>query len=369
MLNHLKLMQEIKRIEPLLSNDQSSLYGYVAQIWEKMCKEPMLLQKVEAVESLPWPVPLWQEELHQITLIEQKSLLPYVVCAIDGSQIYPDRHQPVGCFLINIGIAQIMYGHCIERSVDLVSDPYLIPITNAQHSSVEYVNCLRHQYELEAIVKQGIRSNNHKAPFLVLLDGSLIFWHLEARVGLKDLFLSHYFVALESAFDASIWYASYISAPKSKELINLMRLFLANFDPKNSDSFALIDQLIDTVIVKLFLPPRYRTTIFENRSDVRYLYPAALVPHFFYLNVGAEIARVELPAWLAYDAIVVDRIASIIIDQAMNKGQGYPVILAESHEQAVIKGADRDLFYHLMNSMTGNEVISSKLRLKRRANC
>lgn len=54
-----------------------------------------------------------------------------------------------------------------------------------------------------------------------------------------------------------------------------------------------------------------------------------------------------MPAWIARDEQRVDMIARIVIDQS-NKGRGYPVALAEAHEQAVVKGPDREFFYHLI---------------------
>jgi len=77
------------------------------------------------------------------------------------------------------------------------------------------------------------------------------------------------------------------------------------------------------------------------------LYPDALHPHFFYLHVGDEIGRVEIPGWIAADEILVNHVASLILDQSI-KGAGYPVALAEAHEQAVVKGPDRDFFYHAL---------------------
>jgi hypothetical protein len=47
---------------------------------------------------------------------------------------------------------------------------------------------------------------------------------------------------------------------------------------------------------------------------------------------------------------MVDMIAAIILNQC-TKGFGYPVVLAEAHEQAVVKGPDRDFFYHLLTKM------------------
>ena len=63
----------------------------------------------------------------------------------------------------------------------------------------------------------------------------------------------------------------------------------------------------------------------------------------------------------------MDLIATIIADQCV-KGRGYPVVLAEAHEQAVVKGLDREFFYHLINkiSLEHNKTlkISQKSRKK-----
>ncbi len=59
----------------------------------------------------------------------------------------------------------------------------------------------------------------------------------------------------------------------------------------------------------------------------------------------------EIPAWVAQDESMVNRIATYIYDQC-TKGGGYPVGLAEAHEQAVVKGPDREFFYHLLTKMS-----------------
>ncbi|MDX9804055.1 MAG: DNA double-strand break repair nuclease NurA, partial [Dehalococcoidales bacterium] len=70
--------------------------------------------------------------------------------------------------------------------------------------------------------------------------------------------------------------------------------------------------------------------------------------HFYYIKAGQEIARVEIPQWVAKDAQLLDLSHSLVASQC-EKGQGYPVALAEAHEQAVVTGADRENFYHLVD--------------------
>jgi len=70
---------------------------------------------------------------------------------------------------------------------------------------------------------------------------------------------------------------------------------------------------------------------------------------FFYLNVGREIARVEVPAWVAQDQVLLDRLHAVIYDQAQ-KGNGYPYALSRAHEQAVVNTADRERFNELVTA-------------------
>ena len=99
-----------------------------------------------------------------------------------------------------------------------------------------------------------------------------------------------------------------------------------------------------------FLEPYTRSIVFSNHSSISAYYPSHLRPFFFYVHTGNEIGRVEIPSWMAQDEKMVDMVACVVIDQCI-KGGGYPVALAEAHEQAVVKGPDREFFYHFLQKM------------------
>ena len=71
--------------------------------------------------------------------------------------------------------------------------------------------------------------------------------------------------------------------------------------------------------------------------------------HFFYMRVGREVARVEIPRWVAEDPAAVELVHTLIYDQCM-KGQGYPTALARAHEQAIVRAADRRAFLGIVES-------------------
>jgi hypothetical protein len=63
--------------------------------------------------------------------------------------------------------------------------------------------------------------------------------------------------------------------------------------------------------------------------------------------VGTEIARLEFPGWVAEDTSLLETALSLTLAQ-VQKGYGYPVALAEAHNQAVVRGGDRTRFFALL---------------------
>jgi hypothetical protein len=87
--------------------------------------------------------------------------------------------------------------------------------------------------------------------------------------------------------------------------------------------------------------------LWRSQSAILDLYPEELAIYFCYLNVGTEIARVEFPAWVAEDQALLDQSLGILLAQVY-KGYGYPVAIAESHNQAVVRSSDRARFFALL---------------------
>ena len=78
--------------------------------------------------------------------------------------------------------------------------------------------------------------------------------------------------------------------------------------------------------------------------------------YFFYVNVGDEIARIEIPKWVATDEKLLNLTHTLVLDQCQ-RGYGYPAALSEAHEQAVVTGADRENFWQLLDeTMTAEKM-------------
>jgi len=372
MLNRPKLLAEINKMTAELFVDRSREHKVVMEAWRTLSADEEFAHKA-AYATTPWQLPTWHGNPSR-TIAIGPNAKPHRIFSVDGSQVYPDRHQGTGCFLINVGEVTLRYGTDDAVPVIFSSTPYLFTgdaqTIDGIEPSPDLVNALRQQYELDGGYELAKANHRNGIDQLLLFDGSLVFWNLESKdKRFRDVFLPRYVATLDKLRTEQIATASYISLPKSKELVNLVRLQLCSFDTSREELYAAADYVVDATIARSFLQPHERSIVFQNNANISSHYPPNLKPCFFYLHTGDEVGRVELPAWLAQEDMMVDTIAHLVLDQC-TKGKGYPVALAEAHEQAVIKGPDREFFYLLLQKIGSDhghrQCISQKSARKRR---
>jgi hypothetical protein len=159
----------------------------------------------------------------------------------------------------------------------------------------------------------------------------------------------------------------YISASRSGEATNFLRLHTCPYiapdcqthcaDLPNKAPCQVLDPLRDAGIWGRLLEPGERSPLWRSSAKIQDFYGDDYAIHFCYVNVGAEVARVEVPAWVALDADVLAMTLSLVVAQ-VQKGYGYPVALAEAHNQAVVRGGDRSRFFALLE----REMVKAGLR-------
>ena len=196
-------------------------------------------------------------------------------------------------------------------------------------------------------------------PTLALLDGSIILWGLEAypefvaEALLDNAFLRY----LDDMSKRRIALASYISFPRSTDVINVLKVALCPNDLVDTDLCAdcktrdcdAVDGVRDRELFLSLLGHGERSAIFISPSKVVGKRYGVHRIYFFYLRTDDEIARVEIPQWVATDGNLLNLAHTLIYDQC-RRGHGYPVALSEAHEQAVVTGADREYFWQLVES-------------------
>ncbi len=351
------------------------------------------LKKRVAASKTTWLVagPKEKIDLRQPPLVCPRD---FIVLASDGSHIDVDHHQSAHCFLINIGIAQLQYGR--NPDAQLFSFPSLY----YKDDEVAIVSPDGRQIPLEGQLL-GIRRSVEECrllveradqlsaglPIVALLDGSLVLWRLVEEaysdsVAVELLvggFLRHLNKLRELNRDKGLALASYISYSRSTDVINLLRLAICPHRMVDCDRYCpdkfkerecdAVAGLLDRDLFSRLLAPGERSAVFNSRSSVVVKYYGAHQVNFFYIRLDGEVARVEIPLWVAEDKRLVDLVHSIILDQCQ-RGLGYPVALSEAHEQAVITGADREQFWGLVEQVLGEEGIvlgSSAKRQSKRA--
>ncbi len=283
---------------------------------------------------------------------------PITVVATDGSQIFPDRNIEPTCYLLNIGRIAFQYGTherpLMEsapffryRSVDL--EDHFDDVFET--STAEIVSALRDGLELEALLDVAESVRIAGRPIVAMADGTLIRWMVRRmhNRALEERLIARYTETLAGFRNQGIPVCSYISMPNGTEVVNLLRVFLGDTDDAGEES---IKGLVDRKIFECTLGIGERSAIFESSSHIQQDYGEDRIC-FFYVHVasergGAEIGRVEIPLWVAGDASLVDMVHAVILSEC-EKGDGYPVILSEAHQQAVVRARERDIFYEMVD--------------------
>jgi hypothetical protein len=313
----------------------------------------------------------------------------FTIIATDGSHIDVDRHHAADCFLINIGAVMLHYGANPDAFLDsqpvvYSSDADLVITSPDGLREVQIEgNLLGVKRSVEECrrLAELVRELPSNSMALGLMDGSLILWNLEAypEFVTESLLNKGYLTYLDEIHrltkDKQIVVASYISFPRSTDVVNALRVALCPREFVDSDrcydcttrECSGISGVHDHDLFAGILKPGERSALFISPSKIQKRYGRHLVC-FFYLRVNGEIARVEVPRWVAEDRVKLGLVHTLVLDQC-RRGQGYPVALSEAHEKAVVTGADRDNFWRMVDESLVEEHLpvteSEKSRSKR----
>lgn len=300
----------------------------------------------------------------------------FCVASVDGSHIDVDRHLAVRCYLINLGGCLLTYGS--RPDATLYSRPRLYTSDEelymagggpeSMESAVVEGSLLGLKRAVEEVRELAdlVERAPPGLPILALVDGSLVLWGLAGRgyqPFVRDRIISDGLVpALERlrvlAQTRPVAMGAYISLPGSAEVVNGLRLYMCTRDSVECVRFCSTHRstqppcdtangFLDRDLFQELLAPGERSDLFFTNSSVsRDSYGAHKV-YFYYINTGQEIARMELPEWVALDEGLLQLSHTLVLDQC-RRGLGYPAAIAEAHEQAVVTGGDRESFKNLV---------------------
>ncbi len=287
----------------------------------------------------------------------------YTAISSDGSQIFPDRHEALPCYLINISSIILNYGD--NSGANLSSDPVLFYKEQDRFTlwdgkkipaNSEVISHRRTLMEFERLLDL-VKETSGRENIISISDGTLILWRLEGTPSdFKSGVLEPFLNIMEELKNRRVPIVGYISSPGSADVINVLRLGLCPEKVSYCNQCpytelpklpcAQVEGLTDNNLFSRVLKQGERSAVFRSSSRILESYGDHHI-YFFYINIGEEIARVEIPKWVAEDNKLLTLAHTLVYDQA-KKGKGYPVAIAEAHEQAVVKGKDRNFFFDLI---------------------
>ncbi|MBD2430860.1 MULTISPECIES: DNA double-strand break repair nuclease NurA [Fischerella] len=299
----------------------------------------------------------------------------HTVIATDGSQIAPNHHEIAYCYLLNIGRVVLHYGQNKHPLLDSLPEIFYRPedlYISRQWGirTEEWMSYCRTASEATVLAElacsvvskdKEISSPptppTSKIPTLAMVDGSLIYWFLEQLpFDARDRILPPILQAWRQMRDAQIPLMGYLSASRNIEAMNFLRLLACPHPVPDCMSFCpnqlekvpckVFEPLRDTTLWTTQLKPGQRGPLWRSNARILDLYEDLQI-YFCYVHVGAEIARIEIPAWVAENTSLFDESLGLMLAQ-VQKGYGYPVAIAEAHNQAVVRGGDKARFFALL---------------------
>jgi hypothetical protein len=357
--------------------------------YTRACQNPPLFdRRLRAnTNSVLWPLALPLEPFTK-TIELSPVQEDITVMAVDGSQIMPSQHEIHACFLLNIGFVQLAYGTQLPPVLESFPHLYhrredLYPLVDRRRLHIDelYVSLERNLLEFEYLANRIPQARQIGNPVLAMVDGSLIPWSVERMPEpYQKRYLERCTTMMRAFKEKGVPVVGYISHSRSSELVNDLRVSICPYEESrckehcgrlNEEDFpcSVIWPLQDRTMLGRQLGNHQRTATFLSGASVSKSFPDDIRICFLYLNIQDEIARIEFPRWLLSDKSMFDTTLGAVLSQA-RKGMGYPVVLAEAHHLAVIKGNDRQQFFdllarHLVSIGAQGVTVSPKEKKKR----
>ena len=188
--------------------------------------------------------------------------------------------------------------------------------------------------------------HDRRVPAVALVDGTLLFSVLEERPRdfLRNRFYTEFVHELERLRTLRVPVAAYASRSRGIDLVHLFRSVCGSAplvcEVCHGAHACAFRGLTDAHLVGRHLQRWERSGLFRVRSNVHDPYYGLHRVYFFLLATGDEIARVEVPEWVARDHALLGTLHAVLVDQ-IAKGFGYPAVLARADDRAVVSLSDR----------------------------
>ncbi len=316
------------------------------------------------------------------------------VIAVDGSQIYPDKHSALQYYLINIGafIIQIGSGQApsVVKTTVLGAEESDV-IVDGRMITVPLVNLRRTVAEMEGLTELSLEvESSQDTAVISLIDGPIALRTQGEGISKRetDHLYNRHLKAIDRLAACHCALAGYVDQPGGSSVLNL--LWLASFeldeiDAVLEDNTPVFGGLSDRAMFQKHLGPGERSALFETISGWNIPYQQRRAPdhpntthsvHIFYLNVSMTdspvVVRVEVPEWVANNSELINSLHAALVHQSQyTAGSHYPYALARADGEAVIQSQDRQVVENMLTrELLKHNIVpnkSAKLAMKGKA--
>jgi hypothetical protein len=271
--------------------------------------------------------------------------------AVDGSQIAPDIHATLQYGIINVAGMHYPYGNDDHPTVETYSEIWE-PAIKGEISN-DLINQERDYRERTILTQLCVQSN---VPCVGLIDGGIEIWAGDTGKGNRyKRWMQFHIRNMHSLCDNGVALGGYIDNPAASPVLRMLALAIEGRLIKSDYQVSWEKiSLNDRELFGAILGSGQRSAIFELVSPSSSEYTGNLSLNFFYFNAGTvedpEIARVEVPEWVALNPKILNRLHSVLVHQCrLVSGFPYPYVLARAHEEARLGETDRRILERLIN--------------------
>ncbi len=261
--------------------------------------------------------------------------------AADGSQIFPDRHNQVQYYVINVGAIAMQIGSGKTPEIFTDTKLHFLDEFDDTYFSESQIALQRDIAERKKLLEiSEIFSGN----IVTLTEGQLELWGAmdnENRTEFEKS-LQDYLDILNALKQNSIITAGYVDKPGANWATRLLEIASLPKDEMGGlKKYRPLLGVTDQWIFSQILPEEARSAVFALQAKSAETYTGTLAIHFFYLNVGDKnkpsIVRVDIPFWVANDTSALNILHKVLIAQAKILGhKPFPYVLHRAHEIAVV---------------------------------
>jgi hypothetical protein len=282
------------------------------------------------------------------------SVIQATLIAADGSQIVPNRHDPLQYYVINVGAIAMQIGS--GNTPEVVTDTELRVLDEFDDTffSDSQVALQRDVAERRKLLEMA---ENYSGTIIALTEGQLELWGSVDNENAREFekSLQDYLNVLAQLQKKQIIAGGYVDKPGANWFVKLLEI--AGTPPeelKNVRKNRLLAGVTDLWLFSQILGEHERSAIFALQAKSAEKYKDALAIHFFYINVGdkkhPKIARVDVPRWVAENPSMLNVLHVVLVEQSKIMGKApFPYLLHRAHEIAIVTYREKEEIDRLLS--------------------